>query len=103
MWRQRMKHGYVYILSNFTRTTFYIGVTSDLSSRLQQHRTSVGSKFASKYKLTDLVYFEEHERILDAIQREKVLKKWRRAWKIRLIESANPDMRDMSGEIPWNW
>jgi putative endonuclease len=93
----------VYILSNFTRTTFYVGVTSNLRARLQTHLDGVGSKFSAKYKLKDLVYYEEFDRIEEAIHREKALKKWHRDWKIRLIESVNPEMRDLSGEIRWRW
>ena len=66
-----MKKGYVYILSNHTRTTFYIGVTSNLGQRLQQHEDGVGSKFVQKYNLKYLMYYEEFERVTDAIQREK--------------------------------
>jgi putative endonuclease len=102
MGRPRMKHGYVYILANFSRTTFYTGVTSNLGKRLEKHQAGAGSKFSAKYKLRDLVYFETFDRIDDAILREKQLKQWHRGWKIRLIESVNPEMRDLSGEIPWS-
>ena len=98
-----MKRGYVYILPNFTRTTFYIGITSNLAQRLQQHREYEGSTFVRKYCLRYLVYFEEFDRIIDAIEREKQLKCWHRDWKLRLIRSVNPEMRDLSGEIPWHW
>lgn len=97
-----MKKGYVYILSNYKRTTFYIGVTSNLGERLQQHNNNGGSKFVEKYNLKYLVYYEEIDRIVDAIRREKQLKSWHRDWKIRLIKSVNPEMRDLSEEIPWH-
>ena len=91
-----MKRGYVYILSNTGRTTFYIGVTSDLERRLQQHKDGFGGTFTSKYKTTDLVYVEEYESIQVAIAREKQLKAWHRKWKIHLIKSMNPEMNDLS-------
>jgi len=97
-----MKHGFVYILTNFNRTTFYTGVTSNLGKRLQEHLNGTGSKFSAKYKLKNLVYYEEFDQIEDAIRREKELKQWHREWKIRLIESVNPEMCDLSAEIPWN-
>jgi len=97
-----MKRGYVYILSNHTRTTFYIGVTSNLGQRLQQHLDGRGSKFVRKYNLRHLLYYEEFDRVTDAIKREKQLKKWHRGWKLRLIKSVNPEMRDLSGEITWH-
>ncbi len=96
-----MKKFYVYILSNRLRTTFYIGVTNNLALRIEQHKSGYGSAFTRKYKLTDLVYYEVFESIRDAITREKQLKNWHRGWKIRLIKSINPEMIDLSDEIPW--
>ncbi len=87
-----MQHSYVYILSNKNRTTLYIGVTSDLKLRIQQHQQKVGSEFTTKYNVTDLVYYEEYSDINQAIQREKQLKNWRREWKLNLIKELNPDM-----------
>ncbi|MFZ2906047.1 MAG: GIY-YIG nuclease family protein [Cyclobacteriaceae bacterium] len=94
-----IKGGYVYIMSNFTRTTFYIGVTNDLYTRVLQHKSGKGSKFTSRYKCYDLVYFEDYSRIMDAIDREKQLKRWHRPWKMDLIKSVNPEMRDLFSEI----
>ncbi len=94
-----LKGGYVYIMSNHSRTTFYIGVTNDLYTRVLQHRSGEGSKFAFRYKCFDLIYFEDHHRISDAIDREKQLKRWHRAWKINLIKSINPEMKDLFDEI----
>ena len=96
-----MKKGYLYILSNYKRTTFYIGVTSSLGERLQQHSEGTGSKIVEKYNLKYLVYFEEFDLVADAIRREKQLKQWHRDWKIKLIKSVNPEMRDLSEDIPW--
>ncbi len=95
-----MKHFFVYILSNHTRSVFYIGVTNDLAQRLSQHRGGWGSRFALKYNLKSLVYWEEFADPHRAIMREKQLKNWHRDWKIELIRSVNPEMRDLSDEIP---
>ena len=89
------KGGYVYIMADRYRGTLYIGVTADIASRTVQHREGKGGKFTSRYELTLLVYVEHYEEIEDAIAREKAMKKWRRAWKIRLIEEQNPDWEDL--------
>ncbi|MBS7563337.1 GIY-YIG nuclease family protein [Mucilaginibacter sp. Bleaf8] len=93
------KQGHIYILSNKYRTTFYIGVTADLRTRIYQHLNGEGSAFVKRYALTELVYTEYFERITDAIDREKQLKRWHRDWKINLIQSVNPDMRDLKQEL----
>ena len=93
------KQGYTYIMSNQYRTTFYIGVTSNLEARIWQHINNEGSEFVKKYKLYDLVCYEYYERITDAIDREKQLENWHRDWKINLIKSANPDMKDLKSEL----
>jgi len=94
-----MPKGYVYILTNFTQSTLYIGVTSELAQRINKHYGAEGSKFTKKYKCKYLVYYEAFDKITDAIDREKQLKNWHRDWKINLIKSANPDMLDLSEEI----
>ena len=94
-----MKRGYVYIMADRYRGTMYIGVTSSIRHRVWQHRTGEGSDFCQRYDLTRLVYVETTERIEDAIAREKAMKKWSRAWKIDLIETANPDWCDLFGTI----
>jgi putative endonuclease len=91
-----MKAGYVYIMTNKWQTTFYIGVTSDLAKRIAQHKTGKGSEFTGDYTLTDLVYYERIGDIKQAIKREKQLKRWHREWKINLIKSINPEMKDLS-------
>ncbi|MDQ3046221.1 MAG: GIY-YIG nuclease family protein [Bacteroidota bacterium] len=88
------KNGYVYILSNKNRTTFYIGVTNNLQRRVLEHRSGSG-KFTSKYILTDLIYYEMIPDIGLAIKREKQLKGWNRSWKIDLIKTVNPLMKDL--------
>jgi putative endonuclease len=88
------KQGYVYILASEPYGTLYIGVTSDLVGRVWQHRAKVHEGFTSKYDVVRLVWYEVHDRIDEAIYREKKIKKWNRDWKIRLIESENPDWSD---------
>ncbi|THV25441.1 GIY-YIG nuclease family protein [Peteryoungia ipomoeae] len=91
--------GFVYIVTNHKRGTLYIGVTSDLSQRIYEHREGQTPGFASKYGCRQLVWYEDHDRIGTAIQREKSLKRWYRQWKIELIEGFNPDWRDLYCEL----
>jgi putative endonuclease len=79
--------------------TLYIGVTSDLAQRIWQHRSDVVPGFTGRYGVHSLVHVEFFETMADAILREKQMKKWRRAWKLALIESANPQWRDLYEEI----
>ena len=90
-----MKGGWVYILASRYRGTLYIGVTADIARRSWQHREGIGSGFTKRYEVHRLVYAEEYPTIAEAIAREKALKKWRRAWKIELVETANPDWDDL--------
>ena len=90
-----MKPGWVYIMTNKPFGTLYVGVTSDLSARVHQHRTGTGSGFCKQYDLNRLVYMEPHGRIDDAIAREKAMKAWQRRWKTRLIEEHNPQWKDL--------
>lgn len=90
-----MRHGWVYILVGRTGT-LYTGVTSDLYSRILEHRNGIKSGFASKYNCNRLAYFEEYEDINTAIAREKTIKGWTRAKKITLIESLNPAWKDLA-------
>ena len=94
-----MKAGWIYIMTNKHHGTLYIGVTSDLAARIHQHRSGTGSAFCQKYGLSRLVYIEAHDRIDEAIVREKSLKAWKRAWKIQLIEEANPNWDDLFDQI----
>ena len=82
--------GYVYIVTNRRYGTLYIGVTSDLVRRISQHRLGVVEGFTKEFVLKRLVWYEIHSEILEAIVREKQLKKWRRDWKIELIQKMNP-------------
>ena len=82
---------WLYIMTNRRDGTLYIGVTTALAARAWQHRTGVVPGFTKKYGLTRLVYVETHDTISEAIRRERTLKTWRRAWKVRLITEANPN------------
>ena len=86
-------------MSNKRRGTLYIGVTIDLVQRTWQHRNKQVEGFTSKYNLARLVYFEQHESMEAAINREKQMKKWNRDWKINLIEKENADWEDLWSQI----
>jgi putative endonuclease len=88
----------VYILASRRNGTLYVGVTNDLVRRVWEHRQGIGG-FTTKYGVTRLVYFEDTPNVTAAIQREKNLKRWSRAWKIALIERANPEWGDLYHEI----
>ncbi|MEK7342532.1 MAG: GIY-YIG nuclease family protein [Pseudomonadota bacterium] len=90
-----MRGGWTYIMTNKPRGVLYIGVTNALHARVDQHRRGVGSAFCRQHNLHRLVLAERHEDIREAIAREKALKAWKREWKIRLIEEANPEWRDL--------
>jgi putative endonuclease len=90
-----MRGGWTYIMTNRARGVLYIGVTANLPARIAQHRAGEGSVFCRRYRLTRLVLAEPHDTIDDAIRREKLLKTWQRAWKIELIEAANPKWKDL--------
>jgi len=94
-----MNNYFVYILSNKKRGTIYIGVTNNLERRLYEHKNGLIDGFTKKYNIKTLVYFETTSDIHSAIEREKKLKKWNRAWKIALIEKANPEWEDLYKEI----
>ncbi len=90
---------YVYIISNHKNGTIYVGVTTNIIKRIDEHKRKVIDGFSKKYGLNQLVWYEEHPDILSAISREKQLKKWNRAWKINLIENSNPEWRDLSLDL----
>jgi len=94
-----MKLPAVYILASQKNGTLYVGVTSNLVQRVWQHKNEVVEGFTSRYHVHLLVYFELHADMLSAIAREKQIKKWNRAWKIRLIEEGNPEWKDLYAEI----
>ena len=89
----------VYILASKRHGTLYIGVTANLAARMVAHRNGTGSSFTRKYRVTTLVHVEQYHDIRDAIAREKALKKWKRSWKLRLIEEGNPGWDDLFDRI----
>jgi putative endonuclease len=93
------KQYYVYILASKRNGTLYIGVTSDLVQRVWQHKNKSADGFTKKYNVRRLVYYEAHSEAENAIIREKQMKKWRRSWKIELIEERNPGWKDLYEDI----
>ena len=89
------KKFYVYILTKARNSTFYVGMTSDLPKRIWEHKHEVADGFTKKYSIKNLVYYEIFDDVENAIKREKRLKKWNRAWKIKVIEEQNPNWDDL--------
>lgn len=89
------KGGYTYIITDRPFGVLYTGVTADIAARMMAHREGTGSKFARKWDCTRRVLVEHHDRIEDAIAREKALKNWQRQWKLRLISEHNPNWDDL--------
>ena len=94
-----MKQPCVYLLTSRRNGTLYTGVTSNLVQRVWQHKNNLVDGFTKKYGVHTLVWFEVHETMQTAIEREKAIKEWRRVWKIELIESVNPQWRDLYEDI----
>lgn len=94
-----MKQPTVYILASQRNGTLYIGVTSNLVQRVYQHREILADGFSKQYGVKMLVWFEQHDTMESAIAREKAMKKWHRQWKINLIETHNPEWRDLWDDI----
>lgn len=94
-----MSRGRVYILASGKNGTLYVGVTNDLARRVHEHKLGVGSAFTRKYGVHRLVWFEEHDHITHAIQREKSIKRYPRRWKINLITAMNPTWRDLYEDL----
>ncbi|MCK8480180.1 GIY-YIG nuclease family protein [Psychroserpens algicola] len=90
-----MKSSYIYIMTNTYRTTFYVGVTSDLIKRVTEHQNGISSEFTKKYNLKDVIYFEEFSAIHQAIAREKQIKNWKKEWKLNLIKKKNPGLKTL--------
>ncbi|MBS1653780.1 MAG: GIY-YIG nuclease family protein [Bacteroidetes bacterium] len=93
-----MQRFYVYIMSNYNRTVFYTGMTNDIIRRVAEHKEGEGYVFTSTYKCYFLLYYEEYTSVVNAIGREKQLKKWLRKWKIEMIQKENPEMKDLSAD-----
>jgi len=91
-----MRYGYVYIICNRKNGTIYLGMTSDLAERLEQHKSKVNpDSFSARYDTCRLVWFERHDLVVDAIAREKTMKGWPRQWKINTIEKDNPNWDEL--------
>ena len=90
---------FVYMMTNRKHETIYTGSTTNIAKRAWEHREGVGSKFTSKYELKRLVFLKEYDALETALQREKNIKSWPRAWKVRLIETTNPDWHDLYEDI----
>jgi putative endonuclease len=90
-----MPQSWVYVMTNRPNGVLYTGVTADLARRAYEHRSGLVHGFTSKYRLVRLVYYEQHDEIIAAIQREKNMKHWPRAWKIALIKKMNPQWRHL--------
>ena len=89
---------YVYLLTNWNNKVIYVGMMNDLQRRIYEHKNKSVRGFASRYNVNKLVYFEHMTDVLQAIAREKEIKKWRREKKNRLVESMNPEWKDLSAE-----
>ena len=94
-----VKQPAVYILTSQRNGTLYIGVTSDLGKRVWEHKNKLAEGFTKRYNVHNLVWYELHENMVSAIEREKALKEWKRGWKLKLIESMNPTWQDLYDEI----
>jgi len=94
-----MKRFFIYILASQRNGTLYVGSTSNLIQRIWQHKSNTFSGFTSKYRIYQLVYYEEHQTIVEMVRRERRLKSWCRSWKLNLIEQFNPTWRDLYAEI----
>lgn len=94
-----IKQPTVYILASKRNGTLYIGVTSNIVKRIYEHRNNLVEGFTCRYGVHLLVWYELHESIASAIEREKMLKEWKRIWKLELIEKANPNWKDLYDEI----
>jgi len=89
----------VYILANKRNGTLYVGVTSDLIKRIWEHKNNVVKGFTERYSVHQLIWYELHETMESAIRKEKMLKNWKRVWKLELIERNNPNWQDLYGTI----
>ncbi len=94
-----MKNPAVYMLASGKNGTLYVGVTSDLVKRVWEHKNDFAEGFSKKYAVHELVWFEMHATMIEAIAREKAIKGWKRGWKMELIESGNKEWRDLYEEI----
>ena len=96
---KRTERVFIYILTNKRNGTLYIGLTTDLMRRMEEHRSKAVKGFTEKYNLMQLVYYEIHDNIQAAAQRERLMKKWKRLWKIELVEKQNPHWLDLYDDL----
>jgi len=89
----------VYMLASRRNGTLYVGVTSDLIKRIWEHKNDLVEGFTKQYRAHSLVWYEQHDSMMAAIQREKAIKAWKRQWKLELIETDNPDWRDLYEDL----
>ena len=94
-----MASGFCYIMCNRPRGVLYVGVTTNLARRAYEHRMGLLDAFTSRYGLTRLVHYEEYPLFMDAVRREKAMKRWQRAWKIELVEKENPEWVDLYDQL----
>ena len=90
---------FLYILTNRPYGTLYIGLTTNLVKRINDHKTKTVKGFTEKYNLTNLVYYEMHDTVENAAIRERLMKKWKRTWKVELIENSNPQWYDLYDDL----
>ncbi len=96
---KNQKNYYVYIMASKRNGTLYIGITNDLIKRTWQHKNNLADGFTKRYKCHTLVYYEQTNEVISAIEREKQLKKWKRKWKLDLIEKQNPEWQDLYNNL----
>lgn len=96
--RFMQKIGYVYFISNKNRTVLYTGVTSNLENRILRYKAGLGAIFPTKYNLTDLMFYERIHDMMNAIKREKQLKRWHKEWKWNIVKEENPELKDLAAE-----
>jgi putative endonuclease len=94
-----MRQYYVYILSNCRYGVLYVGMTNDLARRMHAHQQKLAAGFTKSYGVIQLVYFEQFSLVNEARARERSLKRWRRAWKLKLVDELNPEWRDLTKEL----
>ena len=94
-----MQEYYVYILASKKNGTLYVGMTEDIGKRTVRHKGRRANEFTAKYDVLKLVYYEMHNSLEEAVKREKQIKRWRRQWKLKLIEKHNSGWRDLFGEV----
>lgn len=96
---ENLKTYYVYILASKRNGTLYVGITDNLIKRVWQHKNDIVEGFTKKYNCHHLVYYEQTNEVMAALEREKQIKKWKRQWKLELIEKQNPEWKDLYNDL----